>query len=197
MTNLHDARLEAAAKIIRRASFGEQSDPDEFWSDCHESERERWRVAARRTLAAADAVVTVDGLQERIEDTLAYYQCRETNPKADHPYMGYHAFSEEQREWLRSKKSEAAAEIVRIIESFRRTDRSIIARQGRYIEGLENVDRSPDAVVTVEMIAEVIGKSRTTSIRGDDGYKSVVMESNETIARAVLALIRGETETSE
>jgi hypothetical protein len=52
-------------------------------------------------------------------------------------------------------------------------------------------------VVTVETIAEVIGKSRTTSIRGDDGYKSVVMESNETIARAVLALIRGETETSE
>lgn len=48
-----------------------------------------------------------------------------------------------------------------------------------------------DAVVTVEMIAEVIGKSRTTSIRGDDGCKSVVMESNETIASAVLALIRG------
>ena len=193
MTNLHDARLEAAVdaawvKSMRFRGVGGQTEFAPPWE---------FQEVVRTALAAADAVVTVDGLQERIEDTLAYYQCRETNPKADHPYMGYHAFSEEQREWLRSKKSEAAAEIVRIIESFRRTDRSIIARQGRYIEGLENVDRSPDAVVTVETIAEVIGKSRTTSTRGDDGYKSVVMESNETIARAVLALIRGETETSE
>ena len=73
------------------------------------------RAERDAALAAADAVVTVDGLQERIEDTLAYYQCRETNPKADHPSMGYHAFSEEQREFLRARKSEAAAEIVRMI----------------------------------------------------------------------------------
>ena len=66
MTNLHDARVEAAAKIIRRASFGEQSDPDEFWSDCHESERERWRVAARRAIASADAVVTVEMIADEI-----------------------------------------------------------------------------------------------------------------------------------
>ena len=78
-------------------------------------ERPAYAEYAALALAAADAGVTVDGLQERIEDTLAYYQCRETNPKADHPSMGYHAFSEEQREWLRAKKSEAAAEIVRMI----------------------------------------------------------------------------------
>lgn len=55
------------------------------------------------------------GLLSRVMDTLAYYQCRETNPKADHPLMGYHAFSEDQREWLREKKREAAEEIVRIM----------------------------------------------------------------------------------
>ena len=75
----------------------------------------RLLAEVRSRSAAADAAVTVDGLQERIEDTLAYYQCRETNPKADHPSMGYHAFSEEQREFLRARKSEAAAEIVRMI----------------------------------------------------------------------------------
>lgn len=56
-------------------------------------------------------------LEDQIADTLAYYQCRETNPKADHPSMGYHAFSEEQREWLRDKKREAAAEIVRMMRA--------------------------------------------------------------------------------
>lgn len=100
MTNLHDARVEAACKTYQAA---QNADPYDF----------KGRMSA--ALAAADAAVTVDGLQERIEDTLAYYQCRETNPKADHPSMGYHAFSEEQREFLRARKSEAAAEIVRMI----------------------------------------------------------------------------------
>ena len=100
MTNLHDARVEAACKAYQAA---QNADPYDF----------KGRMSA--ALAVADAVVTVDGLQERIEDTLAYYQCRETNPKADHPSMGYHAFSEEQREFLRARKSEAAAEIVRTI----------------------------------------------------------------------------------
>ena len=100
MSNLHQARVEAACKAYQAA---QNADPYDF----------KGRMSA--ALAAADAVVTVDGLQERIEDTLAYYQCRETNPKADHPSMGYHAFSEEQREWLRAKKSDAAAEIVRMI----------------------------------------------------------------------------------
>src|SRR5690606_30030833 len=40
-------------------------------------------------------VIGGEDLLARLMDTLAYYQCRETNPKADHPRMGYHAFSEE------------------------------------------------------------------------------------------------------
>ena len=161
MTDLNDARVEAAA----RALFHDPLASDDYtWEEMvaeDNSRAELWRDDARRVLAAADAVVTVDarehlhakcdcvpdlgpahchlcsnergapvpwpecsavapvvtvdGLQERIEDTLAYYQCRETNPKADHPSMGYHAFSEEQREFLRARKSEAAAEIVRMI----------------------------------------------------------------------------------
>lgn len=54
-------------------------------------------------------------LEDQVADTLAYYQCRETNPKADHPRMGYHAFSEDQREHLKAQKAEAAAEIVRMM----------------------------------------------------------------------------------
>ena len=99
MSDLHDDRVEAACKAYQAA---QDADPYDF----------KGRMSA--ALAAADSVVTVGGLQERIEDTLAYYQCRETNPKADHPSMGYHAFSEEQREFLRARKSEAAAEIVRM-----------------------------------------------------------------------------------
>ena len=100
MIDLHNARVEAAGEAYKAA---QNADPYDF----------KGRMSA--ALAAADALVTVDGLQERIEDTLAYYQCRETNPKADHPSMGYHAFSEEQRKFLRARKSEAAAEIVRMI----------------------------------------------------------------------------------
>ena len=105
MNDLHDARVTAACNAYQAA---QNADPYDF----------NGRMSA--ALAAADAVVTVDGLQERIEDTLAYYQCRETNPKADHPSMGYHAFSEEQREWLRERKAEAAAEIVRMIHALLR-----------------------------------------------------------------------------
>ena len=54
-------------------------------------------------------------LEHKVSDTLAYYHCRATNPKADHPRMGYHAFSEEQREHLRANQAEAAAEMVRVI----------------------------------------------------------------------------------
>ena len=114
MSDLHDARVEAAAKALFEESQGLDQDND--WNDpLPDDWRNEWKHAASEVLAAADAVVTVDGLQERIEDTLAYYQCRETNPKADHPSMGYHAFSEEQREFLCARKSEAAAEIVRMI----------------------------------------------------------------------------------
>ena len=115
MSDLHDARVEAAAKAMygRDLARSKEAYPDRpnFWA----KDRPTYAEHAALAIAAADAVVTVDGLQERIEDTLAYYQCRETNPKADHPSMGYHAFSEEQREFLRARKSEAAAEIVRMI----------------------------------------------------------------------------------
>ena len=51
----------------------------------------------------------------KVMDTLAYYHCRAENPKADHPRMGYHAFEEGQREFLRERQREAAEEIVRMI----------------------------------------------------------------------------------
>ncbi|MFF8817293.1 hypothetical protein ACF07D_04745 [Leucobacter sp. NPDC015123] len=77
--------------------------------------RDEYRARIARALAAAAGVAPRrDDLVERIADTLAYYQCRETNPKADDPRMGYHAFSEEQRAHLRERKAEAAAEIVRM-----------------------------------------------------------------------------------
>lgn len=89
--------------------------PDLGPAHCHLCGNERGAPVPWPECSAVAPAVTVDGLQERIEDTLAYYQCRETNPKADHPSMGYHAFSEEQREFLCARKSEAAAEIVRMI----------------------------------------------------------------------------------
>lgn len=72
-------------------------------------------VARAVLAAAAGAAPQPEGLMERIVDTLAYYQCRETNPKADHPRMGYHSFPEEQHAHLRGQKAEAAAEIVRMM----------------------------------------------------------------------------------
>ncbi|MBU3994793.1 MAG: hypothetical protein KKF42_03290 [Actinobacteria bacterium] len=110
MTTDNRTRVEAAAAAIHYLHCGCNRMMNHFVSM-----QDKYREQARAALAAAAAVVTVDGLQERIEDTLAYYQCRETNPKADHQYMGYHAFSEEQREFLRERKAEAAAEIVRMI----------------------------------------------------------------------------------
>lgn len=63
-------------------------------------------------MTARDELVA---LEDRVADVLAYYQCRESNPKADHPRMGYHAFSDDQREFLKNRKREAAAEIVRMM----------------------------------------------------------------------------------
>ena len=48
-----EAQVEAAAKIIRRASLETTADPGDFWSDCYEGEREAWRNAARAALVAA------------------------------------------------------------------------------------------------------------------------------------------------
>ncbi|MBL0245595.1 MAG: hypothetical protein IPQ22_16980 [Rhodoferax sp.] len=118
MSDLHEARVEAgmrACVLSPEIPTGQRAHLIHPEGVLTIRERVDLDVVVEKILAAADAVVTVDGLQERIEDTLAYYQCRETNPKADHPSMGYHAFSEEQREFLRARKSEAAAEIVRMI----------------------------------------------------------------------------------
>lgn len=56
---------------------------------------------------------------DQLSDTLAYYGVRETNPKADDPISGYHQFSEEQREFLKARKREAAEEVQRIIRQTR------------------------------------------------------------------------------
>jgi hypothetical protein len=50
-------------------------------------------------------------------DTLAYYHCRSVNPKSDHPRMGYHAMSEDQRDFLRERQREAAEEILRMVDA--------------------------------------------------------------------------------
>lgn len=50
----------------------------------------------------------------------------------------------------------------------------------------------PSSGIDEEKLAEVIGKARTTSVRDSDGVKSVVMESNEQIARAVAEWLRGQ-----
>lgn len=54
-------------------------------------------------------------IQERIAEVLAYQHCRLTNPKADHPIFGYHAFSEDQREHLRSVMKPAAEAIAELV----------------------------------------------------------------------------------
>lgn len=51
-----EAQVEAAAKIIRRASLKTTADPGDFWSDCYEAEREVWRAGARAALVAAAGV---------------------------------------------------------------------------------------------------------------------------------------------
>lgn len=62
-------------------------------------------------------VIGGDDLLHRLMDTLAYYHCRSVNPKADSPYLGYHAMSEDQREFLRERQREAAEEVVRMWQS--------------------------------------------------------------------------------
>lgn len=59
-------------------------------------------------------VICGEDLLHRLMDTLAYYHCRSVNPKADSPHMGYHAMSEDQREFLRERQREAAEEVVRM-----------------------------------------------------------------------------------
>lgn len=68
----------------------------------------------------SDVSKTNEELLAKVMDTLAYYQCRSVNPKADHPRMGYHAMSEDQREFLQERQREAAEEILRMIPALSR-----------------------------------------------------------------------------
>ena len=79
------------------------------------SEKTREEQLLLDILEGAPSERVEDAIAFRVADTLAYYRCRSSNPKADDPHMGYHAFSEHQREHLRGDQAEATAEIVRII----------------------------------------------------------------------------------
>lgn len=68
----------------------------------------------------SDVSKTNEELLAKVMDTLAYYHCRAENPKADHPRMGYHAMSEDQREFLQERQREAAEEILRMIPALSR-----------------------------------------------------------------------------
>lgn len=72
------------------------------------------RAAGRLAREPGDEQVERAVSIERVMDTLAYYHCRSVNPKADHPRMGYHAMSEDQRGFLRERQREAAEEVVRM-----------------------------------------------------------------------------------
>ena len=71
-------------------------------------------LAAPQEAKWEHGVIGGDDLLARLMDTLAYYHCRSVNPKADSPYMGYHAMSEDQREFLREKQRDAAEEVLRM-----------------------------------------------------------------------------------
>ena len=59
MSDLHDARIEAAAKALFNESQG--LDQDNEWDDpLPDDWRNEWKHVASEVLAAADAVVTVD-----------------------------------------------------------------------------------------------------------------------------------------
>lgn len=112
-----EEQIEQAARAFFREYHG-QDIWNELQDDGELDTRSRALAATRAALAAGvtpPAPVDREELEDRVADTLAYYQCRETNPKADHPRMGYHAFSEDQREHLKAQKAEAAAEIVRMM----------------------------------------------------------------------------------
>jgi hypothetical protein len=106
---------------LRKLEQRERVDHREHGPECMGAPS--WETRLSRDLAlVVDALeaVTVPTENERelafrIADTLAYYRCRLNNPKADHPHMGYHAFSEDQREHLRAQQAEATGEILRII----------------------------------------------------------------------------------
>lgn len=76
----------------------------------------QFAAASIRALLAAHSAPETD-LHTRVADTLAYYQCRRTNPKADDPISGYHTFHPDQRAHLQEQQAEAAAEVVRMFHA--------------------------------------------------------------------------------
>lgn len=109
-----------------------------------------------------------DELLARLMDTLAYYHCRSVNPKADHPRMGYHAMSEDQREFLRERQREAAEEIARM-----------------WAAGLTR-----PATVTPSREALIQAISVAESLADDEGAWALP----EDVADAILALLPGRSE---
>ncbi|KAM9867080.1 hypothetical protein ACIFOC_00402 [Leucobacter aridicollis] len=191
MTSPTPEQIEAAAKAMSEASSG-------FFSDGS------WRHLAREALvAAAGAAPRGDDLVERIADALAYYQCRETNPKADDPRMGYHSFSEEQRDHLRQQKGEAAAEIARMVtagftSSERASHRRLIEElRSAPIEGwawqslLDRAANTLAAPVQVDeaKLAEVIWAEQESRVL--NGYVIHTRATAATTAAAVASHLRG------
>lgn len=86
-----EAQIEAAAKIIRRASLETTANPGDFWSDCYEGEQEAWRNAARAALVAAQGaappVNSFDTTAEPVKtgaDSLHVAPQAESEPKSSY-----------------------------------------------------------------------------------------------------------------
>ncbi len=127
-----EEQIERAARALW-AGHGLNGEWEAGTYEAHELCREDARAALAAAGVGSPVPVQVDeALQDRIADTLAYYQCRETKPKADHPRMGYHAFSEDQRTHLKAQKAEAAAEIMRMITEALRVFSVSMSSFGRY-----------------------------------------------------------------
>lgn len=79
MTDVHEARVEAAARVMYDGFNGLAPDAWEH-EDMHE--KSYWLTQARAALAAADAVVTVEMLATTIHDFLCEPGC-EYGPEYD------------------------------------------------------------------------------------------------------------------
>lgn len=72
--------------------------------------------------APADAIIaagyikpdllTDEAVIEKVADLLAYFRVQDSNPKADHPRVGYYAFSDDQRAHLRDRQLSNARTIL-------------------------------------------------------------------------------------
>lgn len=116
-----EAQQEASIQDKLGDGFSEGSEERAFYY----GHRDRYKRLADALEAATSVPVKGEPNDDRevlakVMDTLAYYHCRAENPKADHPRMGYHAMSEDQREFLQERQREAAEEILRMIPALSR-----------------------------------------------------------------------------